>query len=41
MKSEPAADLAVMPNCRALLPSPLCYCQEKSVTLFGYVDPLG
>lgn len=34
MKSEPAADLAAMPNCRALLPPLLCYCQEKSITLF-------
>lgn len=41
MKSEPAADLTAMPNCRALLPPLLCYCQEKSITLFGYMDPLG
>lgn len=41
MKSEPAADLAAMPGCKVLLPPLLCHCQEKSVTLFGYMGSLG
>lgn len=41
MKEELAADLAAMPNGRALLPPMLCHCQEKSVTVFGYVGPHG
>lgn len=40
MKSEPTADLAAMPNSRALLPSLLCRCQEKSVTLLGTWVPM-